>query len=116
MSFQPSDIGSRYNNIAMGSRFDLASMDDLSNRFNHFLKQDAERAELIEVRRLTAPASRVENADLGQAVLRKINEDKGRLDTLTIELEHERESRHRYQLELRDLREQRQRWEQLYVS
>ncbi|KAF4284566.1 hypothetical protein KXW98_003148 [Aspergillus fumigatus] len=98
----------------MGSRFDLASMDDLSNRFNHFLKQDAERAELIEVRRLTAPASRVENADSGQAVLRKINEDKGRLDTLTIELEHERESRHRYQLELRDLREQRQRWEQLY--
>lgn len=98
MSFQPSDIGSRYNNIAMGSRFDLASMDDLSNRFNRFLKQDAERAELIE------------------AVLRKINEDKGRLDTLTIELEHERESRHRYQLELRDLREQRQRWEQLYVS
>ncbi|GAQ08487.1 hypothetical protein ALT_5808 [Aspergillus lentulus] len=80
----------------MGSVVDLASMDDLSNRFNHFLKQDAERAQLIEV------------------VLRKINEDKGRLDTLTIELEHERESRHRYQLELRDLREQRQRWEQLY--
>jgi chromosome segregation ATPase len=82
----------------MGSLVDLASMDDLSNRFNHFLKQDTERAQLIEV------------------VLRKINEDKGRLDTLTIELEHERESRHRYQLELRDLREQRQRWEQLYVS
>ncbi|PKX92393.1 uncharacterized protein P174DRAFT_373257 [Aspergillus novofumigatus IBT 16806] len=80
----------------MGSSVDLASMDDLSNRFNNFFKQDAERAQLIEV------------------VLRKINEDKGRLDSLTIELEHERESRLRYQVELRDLREQRQRWEQLY--
>jgi hypothetical protein len=100
----------------MGSLVDLASMDDLSNRFNHFLKQDAERAQLIEVNAFTAPISLVENADSDQVVLRKINEDKGRLDTLTIELEHERESRHRYQLELRDLREQRQRWEQLYVS
>lgn len=97
-------------------------MDDLSSRFNHFLKQDAERAQLIEVSppsfplALSPAISFLEIADSEQVVLRKINEDKGRLDTLTIELEHERESRHRYQLELRDLREQRQRWEQLYVS
>jgi hypothetical protein len=103
----------------MGSLLDLASMDDLSNRFNHFFKQDAERAQLIEVRPPSPPLSHYRPwkiTDSGQLVLRKINEDKGQLDTLTIELEHERESRHRYQLELRDLREQRQRWEQLYVS
>jgi hypothetical protein len=50
VSVQSFDTGFRYNIIAMGSLLDMASLDELSSRFNHFLKQDAERAQLIEVR------------------------------------------------------------------
>ncbi|EAW10812.1 uncharacterized protein ACLA_052850 [Aspergillus clavatus NRRL 1] len=77
----------------MASFTNMESMDPLRDRFNHFFQQDAERAQLI------------------QDILEKLHQDKARLDELTIELEHERESRIRYLSELRDLREQSRQWD-----
>ncbi|THC99698.1 hypothetical protein EYZ11_000859 [Aspergillus tanneri] len=56
-----------------------SSSDDLAARFEHFFEQDAERAKLIKL------------------LLEKTHEYKTLLENVNIELEHERESRTRYQ-------------------
>ncbi|PLB48937.1 hypothetical protein P170DRAFT_407754 [Aspergillus steynii IBT 23096] len=66
-----------------------ASLEELVARFDKYSRLDIERADLI------------------QSLLEKTRQYEARFENLQIELEHERESRTRYQLDLRELREQK---------